>query len=116
MAWLDAPHRGRAADAIAGDAASLVEAAPTEPHPPAGRAPADRLALAARPPAEGDRRLQGLDARALRLSAEPPHTLKSLYDHRNRRAPRVRLRLRRPFPAVFPVLTGRTVGAIRAAV
>ena len=48
-------------------AAALAEAAPAEPHRHARRAPPDRLDLGARPPAEGDRRLQGLESRASKL-------------------------------------------------
>ena len=50
-----------------GGAAAVVEAAPAEPHRHARRPPPDRLDAGAGPPPEGDRRLQGLDARALTL-------------------------------------------------
>ena len=48
-----------------GRAAAVVEAAPAESHRHARRPPADRLDAGAGPAPQGDRRLQGLDARAV---------------------------------------------------
>src|SRR5665213_2147600 len=65
LARLAASHRRRPADRREVPAAALAEAAPPEPHRHAGRTPADRLDLGARPAAEGDRRLQGVESWAL---------------------------------------------------
>ena len=91
LARLAAPHRRRAADA-----GELSAAAWEKPHRPnltgtPGATP-DRLDPGAGPPPEGDRRLQGLDAG--RTAREP--------------LSRRLARACRPFPAVFPVLTGPT--------
>ena len=51
-------------------AAAVAEAAPAEPDRHARRAPPDRLDAGAGPPAEGDRRLQGLEAGPLRSAAD----------------------------------------------
>ncbi len=75
-----------------GDAAAVVEAAPAESHRHARRPPPDRLDAGAGPPPEGDRRLQGLDARALTLSASA----------RSSRVPQPNSGVPiRPFPAAF---------------
>src|SRR5262245_51322999 len=65
LAWLAAPHGRHAADAGKGHAAAVVEAPPAQSHRHARRPPPDRLDAGAGPQAEGDRRLQALDARPL---------------------------------------------------
>src|SRR5258708_9144107 len=65
VAWLDAPHRRRAADPRALPAAAVAEAAPAEPHRHAGPAPSDPLALWPGPGSEGHRRHQGLGSTQL---------------------------------------------------
>ena len=62
LARLDASHRGRAADATRAKAASVAKAAPAQSDRHARRLPADRLDSGRRPPPQGDRRLQGVDA------------------------------------------------------
>ena len=62
---LDAPHGRRAADRGEGRGAAVVEAAPAQHDRHARRATPDRLDAGARPPPEGDRRLQGVDAGAV---------------------------------------------------
>src|SRR5262249_56320462 len=65
VAWLAAAHRRHATDAGKGQAAAVVEAAPAQSPRHARRPPSDRLDAGAGPQAEGDRRLQALDARPL---------------------------------------------------
>ena len=64
LARLDAPHGRRAADAGAGGAAAVVEAAPAEHDRHARRAAPDRLDAGAGSPSARHRRLQALDAGA----------------------------------------------------
>jgi hypothetical protein len=62
VAWLAASYGRHAADAGEGHTAAVVEAAPAQSHRHARRPSPDRFDTRARAPAEGDRRLQGLDA------------------------------------------------------
>ncbi len=81
VARLAASHRRSAADRGALSAAGVAEAAPAKPHRHARRASSDRLDLGAGPPAESDRRLQGVelpaDSRAARswpTALSEPHS------------------------------------------
>ena len=66
LARLAAPHRGRAADRRTDQTAPLGEAASAQSHRHAGRLSPERFDLGAGAPPQGDRRLQGLDARAIK--------------------------------------------------
>ena len=90
LARLDAPHGGYAADRREVQPVRLGEAASPEHDRHARGAASDRVDAGARPPPEGDRRLQGVGPGERGITNLPA--------------------VFRPLPAVFPVLTSRSLG------